>query len=79
MLDNYREKFKVQRLNLCKKKETTTKPKYDTLESWDKLVEWEYPEPISSHRHTKSTTIQRMTISEKDLEPTRKDLRQLKI
>ena len=44
-----------------------------------KMAEQEDPELISSHGHTKITTIYRATISENDLKTSRKDLLQLKI
>ena len=38
-------------------------------EEWDvaKMAEWEVPELISSHRHTKTATTYRETINENDL------------
>lgn len=43
------------------------------------MVELEDPELTSSHRQTKSTSFCRVIINERDLEPIRKGLLQLKI
>ena len=43
------------------------------------MVELEDPELTSSHKQTKSTSFCRVIINERDLEPIRKGLLQLKI